>query len=153
MKIKLPSTYAIRRKLNVYTSLNHNAHALVSNDNVTWSSSGSSQKQGIYLAHSTSIRSCCFIESLISLAVAILFCERSSALHEDGDVACNVWVPVMLVQVTDECKLTTRYEMHSHTKAFTVRPVSFCCFVSFKRCACVWLVLSKDVRLAYVTNK
>ena len=47
---------------------------------LTWSSKGSSQKQGIYLAHSTSISSCCFIESQTSSVLAILFCDRS--LHD-----------------------------------------------------------------------
>lgn len=37
----------------------------------TWSSSGSSQKPGIYLAHSTSTKSCCFIDSQTSLTPAI----------------------------------------------------------------------------------
>lgn len=40
---------------------------------VTWSSRVSSQKQGMYLAHSTSISSCCFIDSHTSSAVATNF--------------------------------------------------------------------------------
>lgn len=40
-------------------------------DLVTLSSVDSSQKNGIDLAHSTSSKSCCFIDSAISLAVAI----------------------------------------------------------------------------------
>ena len=39
---------------------------------ITLSSVDNSQKYGIDLAHSTNNKSCCFIESAISLAVAIL---------------------------------------------------------------------------------
>lgn len=43
----------------------------------TWSSRGSSQKAGMYFAHSTSTRSCCFMDSHTSLMVAIFFMEMS----------------------------------------------------------------------------
>lgn len=45
--------------------------------NATWSSKGSSVKGGMYLAHSTSIRSCCFIESQTSVMLAIFLFEIS----------------------------------------------------------------------------
>lgn len=43
----------------------------------TWSSRGSSQKAGMYFAHSTSTRSCCFMDSHTSLMVAIFFMAMS----------------------------------------------------------------------------
>uniref|UniRef100_A0A182TRC0 Uncharacterized protein n=1 Tax=Anopheles melas TaxID=34690 RepID=A0A182TRC0_9DIPT len=45
----------------------------------TWSSSCSSAKAGIDLAHSTSISSCCFIESHTSLMLANRFDDRSAS--------------------------------------------------------------------------
>lgn len=46
--------------------------------NDTWSSKGNSQNTGIYFAHSTRTRSCCFIDSTISLLVASLLRFRCS---------------------------------------------------------------------------
>lgn len=46
---------------------------------VTWSSSGSSPKAGIYLAHSTNTNNCCLIESQTSPTVAD-FCSDMSAI-------------------------------------------------------------------------
>jgi len=43
-------------------------------DVYTWSSSGSSQKLGMYFAHSTKISSCCFIESQMSSSDAVFLC-------------------------------------------------------------------------------
>lgn len=50
----------------------------------TWSSSGSSPKAGIYLAHSTSTSNCCLIESQTSPTKAD-FCSDTSAIPT-GDV-------------------------------------------------------------------
>ena len=44
---------------------------------ITWSSSGSSLKTGMYFAHSTKKSSCCFIDSQTSLMVAILLLFKS----------------------------------------------------------------------------
>lgn len=46
---------------------------------VTWSSSGSSPKAGIYLAHSTNTSNCCLIESHTSSTVAD-FCSDMSVI-------------------------------------------------------------------------
>lgn len=54
---------------------------------VTWSSSGSSPKVGIYLAHSTNTNNCCLIESHMSPTVAD-FCSDKSAIPT-GVVLCR----------------------------------------------------------------
>lgn len=46
----------------------------------TWSSRVNSLKAGMYLAHSTRIRSCCFILSQTSFMLAICFVLRSISL-------------------------------------------------------------------------
>lgn len=46
---------------------------------VTWSSSGSSPKAGIYFAHSTKTNNCCLMESQTSPTVAD-FCSDMSAI-------------------------------------------------------------------------
>ena len=53
---------------------------------LTWSSRGSSQKAGIYLAHSTSTSSCSFMDSHTSAMLAIFFARMSPLIPETGEV-------------------------------------------------------------------
>jgi len=55
---------------------------------LTWSSRGSSQKAGMYLAHSTSTSSCCFMDSHTSEMLAIFFPRMSPLITETGD---DIW--------------------------------------------------------------
>lgn len=59
-------------------SYNHRL-AVMHHNPVTWSSSGSSPKAGIYLAHSTKTSNCCLIESQRSPTLAD-FCSDMSAI-------------------------------------------------------------------------
>lgn len=52
----------------------------------TWSSRGSSQKAGMYLAHSTSTSSCSFMDSHTSAMLAIFFARMSPLIPETGEV-------------------------------------------------------------------
>lgn len=56
---------------------------------LTWSSKGSSQKAGMYLAHSTSTSSCSFMDSHTSAMLAIFFARMSPLIPETGDVICR----------------------------------------------------------------
>lgn len=53
---------------------------------LTWSSRGSSQKAGMYLAHSTSTSSCSFMDSHTSAMLAIFFARMSPLIPETGEV-------------------------------------------------------------------
>jgi hypothetical protein len=53
---------------------------------LTWSSRRSSQKAGMYLAHSTRTSSCSFIDSHTSVMLAIFFARMSPLIPEMGEV-------------------------------------------------------------------
>ena len=55
----------------------------------TWSSSGSSQKHGMYLAHSTKTNSCCFILSHISFMLAIFLLARLGSVKATCGEICR----------------------------------------------------------------
>lgn len=57
-------------------------------EGLAWSSKGSSQKAGMYLAHSTSTSSCCFMDSHTSEMLAIFF-PRMSPLSTGTGV--DIW--------------------------------------------------------------
>lgn len=52
----------------------------------TWSSRGRSQKAGMYLAHSTRTKSCCFMDSHTSVMAAIFLVRMSPLSMGAGDV-------------------------------------------------------------------
>lgn len=53
---------------------------------LTWSSRRSSQKAGMYLAHSTRTSSCSFMDSHTSVMLAIFFARMSPLIPEMGEV-------------------------------------------------------------------
>lgn len=61
-------------------------HCLQTASSLTWSSRGSSQKAGMYLAHSTSTSSCSFMDSHTSAMLAIFFARMSPLIPETGEV-------------------------------------------------------------------
>lgn len=56
---------------------------------LTWSSRRSSQKAGMYLAHSTRTSSCSFIDSHTSVMLAIFLARMSPLIPEMGEVICR----------------------------------------------------------------
>lgn len=72
----------------------------------TWSSRARSQKAGMYLAHSTRTRSCCFMDSHTSVMAAIFLVRMSPLIMGAGD---EIWArqecvgePLFTITV-DEC--------------------------------------------------
>lgn len=72
----------------------------------TWSSRGRSQKAGMYLAHSTRTRSCCFMDSHTSVMVAIFLVRMSPLSMGAGEV---IWPrqqcvgELLLTLILDQC--------------------------------------------------
>lgn len=56
---------------------------------LTWSSRRSSQKAGMYLAHSTRTSSCSFMDSHTSVMLAIFLARMSPLIPEMGEVICR----------------------------------------------------------------
>lgn len=78
----------------------------------TWSSRGRSQKAGMYLAHSTRTRSCCFMDSHTSVMAAIFLVRMSPLSMGVGD---EIWArqpcvgEALLTASVDECRLCLPY--------------------------------------------
>lgn len=72
-------------------------------NNATWSSSWSSAKAGMDFAHSTRIRSCCFIESQTSwmLAYCLLLKSLSFVTSSSAAVTCRLSISALSKNFTD----------------------------------------------------
>jgi len=84
----------------------------------TWSSSGRSQKLGMYFAHSTRMRSCCFMESQMSSNDAVLLCATSA-----------------MVRPVDICTTSSSHHLHqfSTNPIFIYREIFNCRPIAKKR--------------------
>lgn len=80
----------------------------------TWSSRGSSQKAGMYFAHSTNTRSCCFMDSHTSLMVAIFFMAMSVLCTGLRDKYCERNPPAVF-GADQRCFITLHSKDSSHS--------------------------------------